>query len=179
MVNQQLAQRDNRHQLIPYERAVGIATTALTAISWIPEQARQELIRDIATYISSTGGNSIRELTRYVRNQLSGFDGSTLQQAQNQITQVGRQLAAQAQQAGIRARERLGDLVNEEFETDAQLMEQAARNVERDMKLYRRRIENEPDEEMKGTSFFNLPWKAQLKNKKQMKNQHQKQINYA
>lgn len=173
MVNRAIinAQNENRHQIIPYQRAYSIAGTVLAALTWIPEQARDQLVRDVATYISSTGGQSIRELTRYVGDQLSGFDGSSLQIAQEQIQNVGRQLAAQAQQAGVRARERIGELVNEEFETDAQLMEEASRNVQRDMKLYRRRIENQPDEEMKGMSFRNLPWKPHksLKNRKQMK----------
>lgn len=170
MVNRAIAQahNENRHQLIPYQRAISIVTPALAAISWIPQQAREQLIRDVTTYITSTGGNSIRELTRYIGDQLSGFDGTTLQAAQEQIVTVSRQIAAQAQQAGVRARERLAEMVNEEFNTD-----ERRRHIRWDEEGNQITTTEGGGTHTRftGKSFRNLPWKEHkpLKNRKQMK----------
>lgn len=154
------------NQIIPYSRALSIVTPIITALSWIPPQARDQLIRDATTYITSTGGSAALELQRWMGSQLSSMqewaiqNGYTPNQIQQDIRQAGQQLAAQSQQAATRARQR-GDLSGDIIEWDSQRDEQRQITT-------RSATGQGTHTRFTGTSFLNLPWKAQLKNKKQI-----------
>lgn len=104
-------------------QAATIASTVIGALSYLPTQFRDDLIESVTTYIQTQGGQARKELQRYVSDQISGIadyvigNGITRSQLQQDIRRAGTQLAAQAQQAATRARER-GDLSAEGVDYD-------------------------------------------------------------
>lgn len=143
-------------------QAQGIVTAALAGLTWLAPQIRETLTNQAVEYIVTQGGRSIQELQRFVGDQLSGIAANE-GQYREQINSAVRQIAANTQQAVARARQR-GDLSGDIIEWDSQRDEQRQITT-------RSATGQGTHTRFTGMSFLNLPWKAQLKNRKQMKNQ--------
>lgn len=140
-------------------QAEGIVAAALAGLTWLAPQIRETLTNQAVEYIVTQGGRSINELQRFVNDQLSGIAANE-GQYREQINTAVRQIAANTQQAVARARLR-GDLSGDIIEWDSQRDEgrQITTRSATGQGTHTRFI---------GTSFLNSPWKAHLKNKKQM-----------
>ena len=146
--------QQNNRQIIAYRRGLDIARNAMGMVALLSNEASRELIEQTARYMANVGVNNAERLGNFIAERAQGLIENA-PNAQEIMNQIGDAIV-EIQQDVQRTLTNAGESVTEYMEPDVDMIE------------YEIDPREVPLPEDAGKSFHNLPWRAQLKNKKQM-----------